>query len=198
MNRVFEDFVVVALREALDLTPREFPQGSSCPPLYLAERNRVRLRPDISWWDVGRPAFVRRRQVQAAQPHRLSERRPLPAPRLLHRRRPSWRNLDLREGRTPAGAVRSSTRRQAAACHHARARRTSGRGSAGDRRGGEARSDAATRRRRWNDGSGRLSCTIKRCRDCVHLVRQLRRCHRWRRPPHGKRSPGSWFTNSLR
>jgi 5-methylcytosine-specific restriction enzyme subunit McrC len=58
MNRVFEDFVVAALREALGVSAREFPQGASCPPLYLARDQRVRLRPDVSWWELERLVFV--------------------------------------------------------------------------------------------------------------------------------------------
>ena len=51
MNAVFEDFVVVALREALRLSERAFPQGARDRPLYLDEARRIRLKPDISWWD---------------------------------------------------------------------------------------------------------------------------------------------------
>jgi 5-methylcytosine-specific restriction enzyme subunit McrC len=58
MNRVFEDFVVVALREELRLSERTFPQGSRGHPLHLAEGRRVRLKPDISWWARGRCIFV--------------------------------------------------------------------------------------------------------------------------------------------
>lgn len=58
MNKVFENFVVVALRESLGLSERSFPQGQRCPPLHLADRERVRLRPDISWWDADRCTFV--------------------------------------------------------------------------------------------------------------------------------------------
>lgn len=49
MNRVFEDFVVVALREALGATEREFPQGAEGRRLFLDEARRVRLEPDLSW-----------------------------------------------------------------------------------------------------------------------------------------------------
>ncbi len=53
MNRVFENFVVVALREALRVTERAFPQGNRGRRLYLDEGRRVSLRPDISWWEQG-------------------------------------------------------------------------------------------------------------------------------------------------
>lgn len=58
MNRVFEDFVVVALREALGLTGTSFPQGARGRRLWLDRRHRVRLEPDLSWWRTGKPVFV--------------------------------------------------------------------------------------------------------------------------------------------
>lgn len=56
MNKVFEDFVVVALREALGLDARRFPQGDG--RLRLDTAGRVRLRPDLSWWRTGKCIFV--------------------------------------------------------------------------------------------------------------------------------------------
>lgn len=56
MNRVFEDFAVTALRDALGLGERTFPQGNSRLRLDLA--GAVRLEPDISWWEAGRCVFV--------------------------------------------------------------------------------------------------------------------------------------------
>ncbi len=50
MNAVFENFVVVALREALGATERAFPQGSRGRRLYLDGNRRILLQPDISWW----------------------------------------------------------------------------------------------------------------------------------------------------
>ena len=58
MNRAFEDFVVVALREALQLTERDFPQGSKGRGLTLDVRGKIKLEPDISWWDAGTCVFV--------------------------------------------------------------------------------------------------------------------------------------------
>jgi 5-methylcytosine-specific restriction enzyme subunit McrC len=49
MNRVFEDFVVVALREALGVSDRSFPQGARGRQLFLDRGRRVSLEPDISW-----------------------------------------------------------------------------------------------------------------------------------------------------
>lgn len=58
MNGVFEDFVVVALREALGLSDRAFPQGARGRRLWLDEARQVSLEPDISWWEGDRPVFV--------------------------------------------------------------------------------------------------------------------------------------------
>lgn len=56
--KLFEDFVVIALREALGLSLRAFPQGSRDHRLYLDDGCRVRLEPDLSWWEEGRCVFV--------------------------------------------------------------------------------------------------------------------------------------------
>jgi len=58
MSRVFEDFVVVALREALGVSEHSFPQGASGRQLFLDAARRVSLQPDISWWEGGTCAFV--------------------------------------------------------------------------------------------------------------------------------------------
>ena len=50
MNRVFEDFVVVALREALGVSEKVLVQGGAGRKLHLDKAEHVRLRPDISWW----------------------------------------------------------------------------------------------------------------------------------------------------
>ena len=51
MNAVFENFVVTALRDALQLSDRVFVQGGRGKRINLDAENRVRLQPDISWWD---------------------------------------------------------------------------------------------------------------------------------------------------
>ena len=56
MNRVFEDFVVVALREALGSNARHFRQGDG--RLRLDFDRRVTLKPDISWWRQNQCVFV--------------------------------------------------------------------------------------------------------------------------------------------
>lgn len=58
MNRVFENFVVVALREALRLSPKVLVQGAKGKPLYLDDDHRVKLEPDVSWWEDGGCSFV--------------------------------------------------------------------------------------------------------------------------------------------
>ncbi len=58
MNRVFEDFVTVALREQFGVSEQAFPQGAAGRALWLDGRRQVRLRPDLSWWECGRPVFV--------------------------------------------------------------------------------------------------------------------------------------------
>ena len=51
MNKVFEDFVVVALREALGKTEREVPQGAKGKGLRLDKSRWIKLEPDLSMWD---------------------------------------------------------------------------------------------------------------------------------------------------
>ena len=58
MNKVFEDFLVVSLRESLGLDARIFPQGANGHKLYLDNEAHVRLKPDLSWWVADRCAFV--------------------------------------------------------------------------------------------------------------------------------------------
>ncbi|MCY3747652.1 MAG: restriction endonuclease, partial [Chloroflexi bacterium] len=74
MNQVFEDFVVVALREALDLTEYTFSQEARGRDLWLDEGRDVRLKPDISWWQGNRCVFVgdakyKRTTIHGAQNH---------------------------------------------------------------------------------------------------------------------------------
>ena len=57
MNRAFEDFVVVALREALGVSASSFPQGVR-GLLWLDAAKRIELRPGVSWWSGSRCVFV--------------------------------------------------------------------------------------------------------------------------------------------
>lgn len=50
MNKVFEDFLVVALREALGPIGGEFVQGARRHGLYLDEERSIKLEPDLSLW----------------------------------------------------------------------------------------------------------------------------------------------------
>lgn len=55
MNEVFETFVVSALRDALELSASTLVQGAA---IASDEDLQVTLRPDLTWWDRARPAFV--------------------------------------------------------------------------------------------------------------------------------------------
>lgn len=58
MNRVFEEFVIQALRDELKLSDSEFPQGALGRRLRLDVAERIPLKPDISWWHGKRCVFV--------------------------------------------------------------------------------------------------------------------------------------------
>ncbi len=58
MNRLFEDFVIVALREHLRLSSSSFPRNARGRRLTLDEAGRISLEPDISWWAGSRCRFV--------------------------------------------------------------------------------------------------------------------------------------------
>jgi 5-methylcytosine-specific restriction enzyme subunit McrC len=58
MNKVFEAFVVVALREALGLSDRQLIHNAVGRPLFLDAADQVTLAPDLTWWQGGRCVFV--------------------------------------------------------------------------------------------------------------------------------------------
>ena len=58
MNKAFEDFVVIALRESLGAGKGAFPQGAKGRPIHLDEGGVINLKPDISWWDGTTCRFV--------------------------------------------------------------------------------------------------------------------------------------------
>ena len=55
MNVVFQEFVTVALREALDLSPAVFGERGIDS---LDDGGRIHLRPDLTWWDGRSCVFV--------------------------------------------------------------------------------------------------------------------------------------------
>ena len=58
MNRVFQDFVTQALRESLRLPAHVFRSETAIKPTFLDEAERIRLKPDLSWWESGTCIFV--------------------------------------------------------------------------------------------------------------------------------------------
>lgn len=59
MNEVFQEFVTRALRETLQVSSRTFRSDEALPAdLTLDVRERVRLKPDLSWWDGSLCTFV--------------------------------------------------------------------------------------------------------------------------------------------
>lgn len=59
MNRVFESFVVRALRKELKLTERAFRSGQGLGQhIFLAKDGGIQLKPDLTWWERGECTFV--------------------------------------------------------------------------------------------------------------------------------------------
>ena len=58
MNSVFQGFVTWALREALRVSERVFRGDDGVGRVHLDEAGRVRLLPDLSWWDGTDCVFV--------------------------------------------------------------------------------------------------------------------------------------------
>lgn len=58
MNKVFEDFVLAALRKAMKLDATQLVQGAAGHRLHLDAGGRVGLSPDLSWWNAGECVFV--------------------------------------------------------------------------------------------------------------------------------------------
>ena len=58
MNTVFQKFVTRALREALRVSARVLRSDDNIGRVHLDEAERVRLKPDLSWWDGTDCAFV--------------------------------------------------------------------------------------------------------------------------------------------
>lgn len=58
MNVVFEDFVAIALREALGLSERLWGRHARGRNLRLDRARKVKLEPDLSWWEGTDCVFV--------------------------------------------------------------------------------------------------------------------------------------------
>jgi 5-methylcytosine-specific restriction enzyme subunit McrC len=58
MNQLFQDFVTTALREELRVSARSFCSDREISAISFDEANRVRLEPDLSWWEAGACTFV--------------------------------------------------------------------------------------------------------------------------------------------
>jgi 5-methylcytosine-specific restriction enzyme subunit McrC len=58
MSEVFENFVRNATLHALGANDWEFPSGKRAPKLYLDDRRRLNVQPDLSRWIDGRCRFV--------------------------------------------------------------------------------------------------------------------------------------------
>ncbi|WP_225830427.1 McrC family protein [Streptomyces sp. NK08204] len=68
MNKVFEDFVCAALREAL--TPYGGRGVLQARGVYLDEDDTIRMRPDLVWYsESGRPLIVADAKYKAGKPH---------------------------------------------------------------------------------------------------------------------------------
>lgn len=95
MPKLFEDFVTMALREALvgEYGGRVAGQERH----YLDEAGQVVLRPDIIWKVRGSAVAVIDAKYKAEKPAGYPNPRPVSAPRLLHRPRPAHRPPRLRQ-----------------------------------------------------------------------------------------------------
>ena len=58
MNNLFQEFVTQALREALNVSDKTLRDNKGIQTVTLAEKNKVRLEPDLSWWDGEKCMFV--------------------------------------------------------------------------------------------------------------------------------------------
>ncbi len=55
MNKAFENFVFTALREKLQLSASQWKQGKT---VHLDKKKKIRLEPDLSWWNGENCLFV--------------------------------------------------------------------------------------------------------------------------------------------
>ena len=58
MNNLFQEFVTVALREALGVSEQTLQSDKGIRGITLDEEKGIRLRPDLSWWNGAICTFV--------------------------------------------------------------------------------------------------------------------------------------------
>ena len=58
MNTLFQEFVIVALRESLGVSERMLRSERNIPEIPFDEAETVELKPDLSWWDGQACTFV--------------------------------------------------------------------------------------------------------------------------------------------
>ena len=72
MTEVFQGFVTRALRESLGVSDRTLRSDKNLPrTLWLDKGSRVRLRPDLSWWDRSTCTFVGDAKYKRVQDKRV-------------------------------------------------------------------------------------------------------------------------------
>ena len=71
MNEVFQEFVTRALRDELGLSERTFRSDEEKSGVFLDERGRVALKPDLSWWDGRTCRFVGDAKYKRVQDKRV-------------------------------------------------------------------------------------------------------------------------------
>jgi len=68
MNRVFQEFVTRALREELGVSDRVLQSDDRITRVCLDDDCRVRLHPDLAWWDGAQYTFVADAKYKRTEP----------------------------------------------------------------------------------------------------------------------------------
>ena len=58
MNKLFQEFLIAALREALGVSEQTLHSDRDVPATWLARGRQLRIKPDLSWWDGPICTFV--------------------------------------------------------------------------------------------------------------------------------------------
>lgn len=58
MNRLFQEFLIAALRDALGVSEQALHSDRDVPETWLARDRQLRIKPDLSWWDGPICTFV--------------------------------------------------------------------------------------------------------------------------------------------